>query len=52
MVDCEYIPKWKHKDALNEANTYYGNNTGAMARITELEDKLERIKTFLKHEVI
>ena len=52
VVDGEYIPKWKHEDALNEANTYYGNNTGAMARITELEDKLERIKTFLKHEVI
>ena len=31
-----YVPKWKHENALDQANTYYGNNTGAMAKITEL----------------
>ena len=35
----EYIPKWKYEDDLKEANTYYGNNTGAMAKIQELEEK-------------
>ena len=43
----EYIPKWKYKydmenmrGRLEEANTYYGNNTGAMARIEELEKEI------------
>ena len=33
----EYIPKWKYEDDLKEANTYYGNNTGAMDKIEELQ---------------
>ena len=41
----EYIPKWKYeydmenlRGRLEEANTYYGNNTGAMAKIEELQN--------------
>ena len=30
----------KYEDDLKEANTYYGNNTGAMAKIEELEEEL------------
>ena len=47
VADGEFIPKWKHeyemenlRGRLEEANTYYGNNTGAMARIEELEEQL------------
>ena len=47
VADGEYVPKWKHeyemenlRGRLEEANTYYGNNTGAMARIEELEEQL------------
>jgi hypothetical protein len=34
----KYIPKWKYEDDLKEANTYYGNNTGAMDKIEELQN--------------
>jgi len=33
------VPKWKY----DEANSTYGNNIGAMARIKDLEDKLAAI---------
>ena len=36
----KYVPKWLHEHEIKEANTYYGNNTGAMAKIEELEEQL------------
>ena len=36
----KYIPKWLYEHDLEEANTYYGNNTGAMDKIQELEEKI------------
>ena len=46
-----FIPKWKHEWELEKANETYSENTGAMARIGDLENKLDRIKTFLRHEL-
>ena len=44
IANGDYIPKWKHeyemenmRGRLEEANTYYGNNTGAMDKIEELQ---------------
>ena len=83
VADGKYVSKWYHEWKLEEANETYSENTGAMARIgdleeelivmkekynnladaaridydstakiAELENKLNRIKTFLKHEII
>ena len=51
VADGKLIPKWKHEWELEKANETYSENTGAMARIGDLENKLDRIKTFLRHEL-
>ena len=43
VADGEYVPKWKYDNALHKLNC---------GKIRDLENKLDRIKTFLKHEVI
>ena len=60
VADGEFVPKWKYdsykeeyKNRVNEVNKL-DNETWEFLqdKIRNLESKLERIKTFLKHEVI
>lgn len=41
VADGKYISKWYHEFELGRANETYGENTGAMARIEDLEEKLD-----------
>ncbi len=41
VADGKLIPKWKHEWELERANETYSENTGAMARINDLEEKLD-----------
>ena len=41
VVDGEYVHKSLHKWELEKANQTYSENTGAMARINDLEEKLD-----------
>ena len=47
VANGEYIPKWKHENAVNDTIKLYEGYD----RVRDLEDKLDRIKTFLKHEL-
>ena len=49
VADGGYVPKWYHEYKLKEANKPF--DCGHYDRIRDLEDKLDRIKTFLKHEL-
>jgi len=42
------VPKWKYDEAMNLGHE---QDCGHYDRIKELEDKLDKIKTFLKHEL-
>ena len=48
IADGDYVPKWKYNNLADAARIDYYSNE----KIAKLENKLERIKTFLKHEVI
>ena len=41
VADGKFISKWEHEWKLNQANETYSENTGAMARINDLEEKLD-----------
>ena len=41
VADGKLIPKWRHEWELERANETYSENTGAMARIEDLEEKLD-----------
>ena len=41
VADGKLIPKWTHEWELEKANGTYSENTGAMARINDLEEKLD-----------
>ena len=41
VADGKYISKWYHEFELGRANSTYSENTGAMARINDLEEKLD-----------
>jgi len=41
VADGKLIPKWTHEWKLEQANSTYSENTGAMARIEDLEEKLD-----------
>ena len=41
VADGKLIPKWTHEWKLEQANSTYGENIGAMARINDLEEKLD-----------
>ena len=41
VADGKLIPKWTHEWKLEQANSTYGQNTGAMARINDMEEKLD-----------
>ena len=66
IANGEYIPKWEHESELAQLQDRYNrladaarldyetreNDCGHYNKIRDLENKLDRIKTFLKHEVI
>ena len=59
VADGDYVNKWYHEWELEKEKEKYNNLADAAridydstAKIAELENKLNRIKTFLKHEVI
>ena len=66
VADGEYIPKWEHESELAQLQDRYNrladaarldyetreDDCGHYNKIRDLENKLDRIKTFLKHEVI
>ena len=59
VVDGKYVSKWYHEWELEKGKEKYNNLADAAridydstAKIAELENKLNRIKTFLKHEII
>jgi len=41
VVDGKFVPEWYYNDKLEQANETYSENTGAMARIEDLEEKLD-----------
>jgi len=41
VADGKLIPKWRHEWELERTNETYSENTGAMARIEDLEEKLD-----------
>ena len=43
VADGKYVSKWYHEFELGRANSTYSENTGAMARIKDLEDRLTAI---------
>ena len=47
VANGDYIPKWRYDNLADAARLDY--NSGG--KIHELENKLDRIKTFLKHEL-
>ena len=51
VVDGKYVSQWYHDWSLERANETYGENTGAMERITGLEENLDdAVCTIVKHE--
>ena len=66
IANGEYIPKWEHESELAQLQDRYNrladaarldyetreDDCGHYNKIRDLENKLDRIKTFLKHEVI
>jgi len=41
VADGKFVPEWYHNNKLEQANETYSENTGAMARIEDLEEKLD-----------
>ena len=41
VVEGRYVSKWYHEWSLERANETYSENTGAMARINDMEEKLD-----------
>ena len=41
VADGKYVSKWYHEWELEKANETHSENTGAMARINDLEEKLD-----------
>ena len=41
VADGKYVSQWYHDYRLEQANETYSENTGAMARINDLEEKLD-----------
>jgi len=50
VANGEYIPKWTHEWELEKANETYSENTGAMERIRDLENKLDTIQRIADYE--
>ncbi len=45
VVDGKFVPEWYHNDKLDQANETYSENTGAMARIHDLEGEVRGLET-------
>jgi len=41
VVEGKYVSQWYHDWSMERANSTYSENTGAMARINDLEEKLD-----------
>ena len=41
VADGKYVSQWYHDFRVDQANSTYGNNVGAMARINDMEEKLD-----------
>jgi len=41
VADGKYVSQWYHDWSMERANKTYGNNVGAMARINDMEEKLD-----------
>ena len=58
VVDGKYVPKWRYDNLADAARLDYEHRDSTYIieelklKIRDLENKLERIKTFLKHEII
>ena len=50
VANGNYVSKWYHEWQLEKANETYSENTGAMARIGDLENKLATIKRIASYE--
>jgi len=46
VADGKYVSKWYHEYELERANSTYSENTGAMARINDMEERVEVEKTY------
>ena len=54
VADGKFISKWEHEWKLEKANETYSENTGAMARIKDMEERIEVEKTYsvnLEHKL-
>jgi len=51
VVEGKYVSQWYHDWSMERANETYSENTGAMARIEDLEQKLETYKEEYKNRV-
>ena len=51
VANGQYVSKWEHEYQLERANSTYGENTGAMVRIDDLEDKIIDLKAQLNNQV-
>ena len=49
VADGEYVSKWQYEWELEKANETYSENTGAMQRIGDLENKLATIQRIADH---
>ena len=46
VANGEFVSKWEHEWKLEQANETYSENTGAMARINDMEERIEVEKTY------
>ena len=54
VVEGKYVSQWYHDHMLENANRTYSENTGAMARIKDMEERIEVEKTYsvnLEHKL-
>ena len=45
VANGQFVSKWEHEYKLERANSTYGENTGAMARIDNLESEVRELET-------
>ena len=45
VINGGYVSKWEHEYKLKRANSTYGENTGAMERVGDLEDRIYELES-------
>ena len=45
VINGKYVSKWEHEYKLERANSTYGENTGAMERVGDLEDRIYELES-------